>query len=196
MKRLADNLLPHRGELYYFSDVIPRNKSEDYFKQLFSEIRWKQEPVKIFGREIMQPRLTAWYGDVSKPYSYSGITMHPNHWIHPLLDLKSIAEEYAGAECTSALMNLYRDGNDGMGWHRDNEKVLGKEPVIASISLGAVRTFQVRSYKDKKPVISLELQPGSLVIMKGESQLAWEHRVPKTRTLRGARINITFRKIL
>ncbi|MBL7699366.1 MAG: alpha-ketoglutarate-dependent dioxygenase AlkB [Chitinophagaceae bacterium] len=196
MTTLADNLLPYGGELYYYSDVISRAKSEEYFNQLFAEIRWKQEPVKIFGKEILQPRLTAWYGDVTRPYSYSGITMQPNHWIHPLLEIKHLAEKYSGAAATSALMNLYRDGNDGLGWHRDNEKSLGPQPTIASVSLGAPRTFQLRNYKEKKPVISLELQPGSLVVMKGESQIVWEHRIPKSPKFHGARINITFRNIL
>lgn len=196
MTTLENNLLPYGGELYYYQNVISREKSEEFFNQLFAEIRWKQEPVKIFGKEVMQPRLTAWYGDVTRPYSYSGITMQPNHWIHPLLEIKSIAEEYSGTESSSALMNLYRDGDDGLGWHRDNEKSLGATPTIASVSLGAVRTFQLRNYREKKPLISLELQPGSLVIMKGESQQVWEHRVPKTKKARGARINITFRSIL
>jgi alkylated DNA repair dioxygenase AlkB len=195
MKRLDNNILPYGGELYYLPDVIPRDKSNEYFNQLFAEVRWKQEPIKIFGKEIMQPRLTAWYGDIEKPYTYSGLTMEANHWIHPLLEIKSIAEKYSGTDSSSALMNLYRDGNDGLGWHRDNEKVLGATPTIASVSLGASRIFQVRNYKEKKPVFSLELQPGSLVIMKGESQKVWEHRVPKTKKVHGARINITFRTI-
>lgn len=191
----GNNLLPYGGELYYIPNVFTREKSDEYFNQLFTEIRWKQEPIKIFGKEVMQPRLTAWYGDIAKPYSYSGITMAPNHWIHPLLEIKTEAEKYSGSVTTSALLNLYRDGNDGLGWHRDNEKVLGPAPTIASVSLGAVRTFQLRDYKGKKSLISLELQPGSIVIMKGESQKVWEHRVPKSKKAHGARINITFRII-
>jgi alkylated DNA repair dioxygenase AlkB len=143
----------------------------------------------------MQPRLTAWYGDVEKPYAYSGITMAPDQWIHPLIEIKSVADQLSGAESSSALLNLYRDGNDGLGWHRDNEKVLGPTPTIASVSLGAVRSFQLRDYKDKKNLISLELQPGSVVIMRGASQQMWEHRVPKSKKVFGARINITFRII-
>jgi alkylated DNA repair dioxygenase AlkB len=195
MVTLGNNLLPYGGELYYIPDVFAREQGEAYFNQLFTEIRWKQEPIKIFGREVMQPRLTAWYGDVMKPYAYSGITMAPNHWIHPLLEIKSVAEKISGAESSSALLNLYRDGNDGLGWHRDNEKVLGPAPSIASVSLGAVRTFQLRDYKDKKNLISLDLQPGSIVIMRGASQQMWEHRVPKSKKVLGARINITFRWI-
>lgn len=190
----GDNLLPYGGELYYFPDAISREKSDELFNQLFAEIKWKQEPVKIFGREVMQPRLTSWYGD--KPYTYSGITMQPNHWIHPLLEIKSIAEKFSGSGSSSALLNLYRNGDDGMGWHRDNERSLGAMPVIASVSLGAERVFQVRDYRDKKPVISLELKSGSIVVMKGETQKVWEHRIPKTKKFRDARINITFRSIV
>lgn len=195
MVTLGKNLLPYGGELYYFPNVFTREQSDEYFNQLFTEIRWKQEPIKIFGKEVMQPRLTAWYGDITKPYAYSGITMAPNHWIHPLLEIKSVADKYSGAESSSALLNLYRDGNDGLGWHRDNEKVLGPAPTIASVSLGAVRTFQLRDYKGKDKLISIELEPGSIVIMKGASQQMWEHRVPKSKKIFGARINITFRII-
>jgi alkylated DNA repair dioxygenase AlkB len=195
MVTLGNNLLPFGGELYYVPNVFTREKSDEYFNQLFTEIRWKQEPIKIFGKEVMQPRLTAWYGDVEKPYAYSGITMAPDHWIHPLIEIKSVADQLSGAESSSALLNLYRDGNDGLGWHRDNEKVLGPTPKIASVSLGAVRSFQLRDYKDKKNLISLELQPGSVVIMRGASQQMWEHRVPKSKKVFGARINITFRII-
>lgn len=195
MVKQGRNLLPYGGELYYVPDVLSKEQSDVFFNQLFTEIRWKQEPIRIFGKEVMQPRLTAWYGDMEKPYAYSGITMAPNHWIHPLLEIKKVAERYADVESTSALLNLYRDGNDGLGWHRDNEKVLGPVPVIASVSLGTARTFQLRDYADKKNLISLELQPGSLVIMKGESQKAWEHRIPKSSKVHGARINITFRVI-
>ena len=189
------NLLPFGGEVYYIPNVFAKEKSDEYFNQLFTEIRWKQEPIKIFGKEVMQPRLTAWYGAIDKSYAYSGITMQPNHWIHPLLEIKSVAEKYSGSSATSALMNLYRDGNDGLGWHRDNEKVLGPAPTIASVSLGTVRTFQLRHYKDKSNLISIDLEPGSLVIMKGESQQIWEHRIPKSKKVHGARINITFRAI-
>jgi len=193
MVTLGNNLLPYGGELYYIPNVFTREESDEYFNELFTEIRWKQEPIKIFGKEVMQPRLTAWYGDIAKPYAYSGITMAANHWIHPLLKIKSVADNLSGAESSSALLNLYRDGNDALGWHRDNEKVLGPTPTIASVSLGAVRTFQLRDYKDKKNLISLDLLPGSVVIMKGASQQAWEHRIPKEKRVAGARINITFR---
>lgn len=195
MKNLGDNLLPSGGEVYYIPNVFSHELAEQYFRLLLDGIRWKQEPVRIFGREILQPRLTSWYGDAGKSYTYSGLTMKANQWMYPLQEIKSIADEIAGAASTSALLNLYRNGNDGLGWHRDNEKMLGPAPVIASVSLGEPRTFQMRNYQDKKQVISMELEPGSLLIMKGASQKEWEHRVPKTKKTRRPRINITFRTI-
>lgn len=190
------NLLPSDGEVYYYPAVFSEAERNEYFNILFSGIRWKQEPVKIFGREILQPRLTAWYGDPDKSYTYTGLTMQADQWVHPLIDIKKIADQYSGVESTSALLNLYRDGNDGLGWHRDNEKMLGTEPVIASVSLGAPRLFQLRNYHNKQQVISIELEPGSLLIMKGASQKNWEHRVPKSKNEHGARINITFRRVI
>ena len=189
------NLLPSGGEVYYIPGVFSRDESNEYFNELFSDVRWKQEPVKIFGREMMQPRLTAWHGDTDKPYTYSGLTMEAAAWIQPLMRMKKVADEYSGVVSTSALLNLYRDGNDGLGWHRDNEKMLGPTPVIASISLGAERIFKLRRYDDKKEVIAIVLDPGSLLIMKGKSQQCWEHCVPKSKSVSGARINVTFRQL-
>jgi len=195
MVTLGNNLLPYGGELYYIPDVFTRKQSDTYFNQLFTEIRWKQEPIKIFGKEVLQPRLTAWYGDVEKPYAYSGISMTPDHWIHPLLEIKSVAEKYSGVESTSALLNLYRDGNDGLGWHRDNEKELGDTPVIGSVSFGSTRKFQFRNYKTKKDLKSVELTNGSFLLMRGRTNHFWEHQVPKTAQVVNERINITFRVI-
>jgi alkylated DNA repair dioxygenase AlkB len=195
MQYSGKNLLPAGGEAYYFPGVFDRSTSDYYFNELSTGIRWKQEPVKLFGKEIMQPRLTAWYGDMDKPYEYSGLKMETNEWIQPLIEIKKIADEYAGTVSSSVLLNLYRDGNDGLGWHRDNEKMLGPQPVIASVSLGATRLFQFRNYRTKDQLISIELESGSLLIMKGDSQKEWEHRVPKRRQDVGARINLTFRSV-
>ena len=104
------NLLPSGGEVYYIPGVFSRDESNEYFNELFSDVRWKQEPVKIFGREMMQPRLTAWHGDTDKPYTYSGLTMEAAAWIQPLMRMKKVADEYSGVVSTSALLNLYRDG--------------------------------------------------------------------------------------
>ncbi len=195
MERLH-SLIPYGGEVYYLPGVFSSEQNEEYFRLLVRNISWKQEPIRLFGKEIMQPRLTAWYGDTNKPYTYSGITMNALEWIPPLHEIKETADALSGSVSGSALLNLYRDGNDGLGWHRDNEKMLGPTPVIASVSLGASRIFQIRNYQDKEEVVSVLLEPGSLLIMKGATQQNWEHRIPKTKKAQGARINITFRSVI
>ena len=142
---------------------------------------------------MMQPRLTAFYGDPAKPYSYSGITMQVKPWNEGLLAIKNKIEEVAGVTFTGVLLNQYRNGLDSMGWHRDNEKELGINPVIGSVSFGATRKFQFRNFTEKKKLQSLELSNGSFLLMKGSTQHAWEHRVPKSREDIGIRINLTFR---
>ena len=144
------NVLLYNGDVFLYTHYFSTQESERYFKTLLEQIHWKQEPIKIFGKEVMQPRLTAWYGDSDKPYSYSGIKMHPYAWTTALREIKQKIETIAGVTFTSALLNLYRNGHDSMGWHRDNEKELGDTPVIGSVSFGAKRTFQFRDYKIKK----------------------------------------------
>ncbi len=144
---------------------------------------------------IMQPRLTAWYGDPDKKYSYSGITMAPTNWTTPLMAIKSRVDDCAGVQFNSVLLNYYRDGKDSMGWHRDNEKELGLNPVIASVTFGASRNFQLRHYRDKKSLVQVSLQHGSLLLMKGATQHFWEHQLPKTTKVMSPRLNMTFRVI-
>ena len=189
------NILPYQGEAYLYPNFFTKAESEGYFKELLNNIAWKQEPIKIFGQQVMQPRLTAWYGNSDKPYTYSGITMQPQIWTSALIAIKEKIETVAGVEFTSALLNLYRDGKDSMGWHRDNEKELGPNPVIGSVSFGAGRIFKLRLYKDKNISKSLELGDGSFLLMQGETQHYWEHGVAKTNKDVGPRINITFRVI-
>jgi alkylated DNA repair dioxygenase AlkB len=189
------NLLPKDGEVYYYPDFFTKEESDRLFQELKTRVNWKQEPIKIFGREVMQPRLTAWYGDDDKPYSYSGITMHPEPWT-PALDLiKERIEEVSGTRFTSALLNYYRNQQDSMGWHRDNEKELGPNPIIGSVSFGEAREFQFRHYYDKSIKQALLLTHGSFLLMKGSTQHYWEHALPKRSRVLGGRINLTFRKI-
>ena len=189
-------LLPFNGDVLYKEHFFTAVESDAHFKHLVEDIAWKQEPIKIFGRQVMQPRLTAWYGDSGKSYSYSGITMQPNGWTGQLLQIKKRVETIAGVHFTSALLNYYRNGQDSMGWHRDNEKELGTNPVIGSVSFGASRNFQLRYYADKTLIKNIPLTHGSFLLMRGETQHFWEHRVPKTSKPTGARINITFRVIV
>jgi alkylated DNA repair dioxygenase AlkB len=143
----------------------------------------------------MQPRLTAWYGDPDKYYEYSGITMHPKKWTNTLLEIKHRIETLSPVTFNSALLNQYRHEKDSVGWHRDNEKSLGINPVIGSVSFGASRNFLFRHYADKTVRHSVELTHGSLLLMQGQTQHCWEHSIPKQTAATGPRINITFRKI-
>jgi len=188
-----NNLLPYKGEAYLYPHFFNVAESAALFKELREAIQWKQEPIKIYGKEVMQPRLTAWYGDSDKFYSYSGVTMQPLPWTPALITIKQKIEAVCTVIFTSALLNLYRDGNDSMGWHRDNEKELGINPVIGSVSFGAARIFKLRDYNNKSVSRSIALTGGSFLLMQGETQHYWEHAVAKTSKQLGERINITFR---
>lgn len=190
------NLLPFDGEVYLFPALFSAAESNALYELLSANIQWKQEPIVIFGREIMQPRLTAWYGDEQKPYSYSGITMHPHAWTKELLGIKHRIESVSNHTFTSALLNFYRNGSDSMGWHKDNEKELGINPVIGSVSFGAERTFCLKHGKEKKLSQKVVLRSGSFLLMKGVTQHHWLHSIPKEPKITQGRINITFRAII
>jgi alkylated DNA repair dioxygenase AlkB len=190
------NLLPFQGEVYFYPDFFSLEEADLNFKQLQEGLAWQQEPIWMFGKQILQPRLTALYGDPKVPYRYSGIEMQALPFTAELERIKQRLEEFAQHEFTHVLCNYYRDGQDSMGWHRDNEPVLGRNPKIASITFGASRSFQLRPYNEKEPKMNLELSHGSLLLMEGESQHYWEHQLPKTKKIQEPRINLTFRKLL
>lgn len=167
-----------------------------FYNGLLHDISWKQEPIVIFGKRVMQPRLTAWHGDAGIAYRYSGITMQPEPWTRMLAEIKNRLEGSAGVTFNSVLLNLYRDGQDSMGWHRDDEKELGKNPVIGSVSFGDTRTFMIRHAKDRSLKTSVNITNGSFLLMAGEMQHHWMHSIPKTAKPAGVRINLTFRKII
>ena len=153
----------------------------------------------MYGQRIAVPRLTAWFGDPRATYSYSGITMTPEAWTPLLLELKSLVEPKAlGTPFNSVLLNLYRDGNDSVSWHSDDEPELGTNPVIASVSLGQARTFRLKHKRDDSiPPVEIELTHGSLLVMSGALQHFWKHQLPKRKSKSlGPRINLTFRRIL
>lgn len=189
------NLIPHHGVAHLYEDFFNAEEARLLALELTEQVPWKQEPIRMFGKEVMQPRLTCWYSDPGVAYSYSGISMKSLTWNKTLLSIKSRIEPVAGVSFTGALLNLYRDGHDSMGWHRDNEKVLGHNPVIGSVSFGATRLFQFRDYDTKSEIVTLNLSNGSLLIMSGETQHYWQHRIPKQARLAAPRINITFRVI-
>lgn len=183
------------AELIYIHNFYSTEKANYYFEFLKNNIEWQHDFITIFGKTFKQPRLTALYANNNHSYKYSNITMSPKIFTKELLDIKLDIEQTANHQFTSVLLNLYRDGNDSNGWHADNEKELGKNPVIASLSLGAQRMFHFKHRKllDQKHKIILE--HGSLLLMKGEMQHFWLHQIPKTKKDVGKRINLTFRTI-
>lgn len=187
--------LPH-SDIIYYPNLWSLNEANILFEELKNEIKWQHDHITLFGKTHLQPRLTSWYGDEEKVYSYSGITMYPHDWIKPLIAIKDKIEPLTQVKFNSVLLNLYRDGKDSMGWHSDNEKELGKKPVIASVSFGAPRRFLLKP-RDKKDNTRKEiiLNHGSLLIMAGDTQEYWLHQIPKTRNAMTARINLTFRVI-
>lgn len=172
-------------------------QTSDFMRCLLQEIQWRQETITLWGKSYPQPRLSAWYGDADNRYAYSGVVLEPQPWTDTLLRIKADIEHLTGDRFNSVLLNLYRNEHDSVGWHSDAEPELGKMPVIASLSLGATRTFRFRhkKRKDLKPV-SIELTDGSLLLMAGTTQRFWQHTVTKEREPRGPRINLTFRTIL
>jgi len=168
-----------------------------YMQALLDEIAWRQEKIVLWGRQHLQPRLSAWYGDAGSSYSYSGITLEPQPWTATLLRIKNDIEQTTGHRFNSVLLNLYRSERDGMGWHSDDEAELGFNPVIASLSFGETRIFRFRhrTKKHEKP-ISLGLTTGSLLVMAGTTQKFWRHAVDKENEPKGPRINLTFRYII
>ena len=183
------------AELEYFPNFLNKEKADLLLEKLLKEVPWQQQNIKLFGKEIPQPRLTAFYAEQGISYTYSGLQLKPNSFSTELWELKQKTQELSGYDFNTCLANLYRHGNDSMGWHADDEKVLGKNPVIASISLGGIRRFQFKHKTNKDLKESIELQHGSLLIMKGSMQHFWKHQLPKTKKEVAARINLTFRKI-
>ncbi|MCQ6959517.1 alpha-ketoglutarate-dependent dioxygenase AlkB family protein [Mucilaginibacter aquariorum] len=179
----------------YRPNFFTRDESTGLMQKLKATIAWKQETIQMYGKLLNTPRLTAWYGDNSKTYAFSGNKYHPFPWTAELLFIKQRVEQAAGLAFNSVLLNDYRNGNDSVAWHADDEPELGINPVIASVSFGQVRRFDVRHKQNHKLKYSVELENGSLLIMKGDLQHNWEHQVPKSVKTMKERINLTFRMI-
>lgn len=177
----------HRG-------VFHRVEHERLFRSLQRETPWEQHRIKVYGRCMLAPRLSAWYGDPGAVYTYSGARLEPLPWTPALLAIKATVEKLAETSFNSALLNQYRDGRDSVGWHSDAETELGPNPIIGSVSLGAIRRFEFQ-HKKTKARYALALEPGSVLIMAGPTQHYWRHQLPKTRQTVGARINITLRAV-
>ena len=183
------------SDITYYPNFMDASLANDYFSLLKKNTPWQQDDIKVFGKVYAQPRLTALYANNDKPYSYSNITMKPYKFSKELKTLKEKIETIAQCNFTTCLLNLYRDGKDSNGWHADNEKELGRNPVIASISLGAPRYFHLKHISIPDAKHKMLLEHGSLLLMQGETQHFWKHQIPKTAKPIGERINLTFRVI-
>lgn len=184
------------GDIRLVSHFLPKSRADAYFEKLVDAVGWEQHEIRIGGKTLASPRLSAWYGDPGAHYSYSGLSLEPRPWSPVMRELKTQVERESGRRFNSVLLNLYRDGGDSMGWHSDDEPELGERPVIASVSLGATRRFRLRHKKrpDLEPVV-VGLEHGSLLIMKGETQRCWKHQLPKSRRVSEPRLNLTFRSV-
>jgi len=185
------------ADVVHVPDFLPLAVADRLLAALGGEIAWTQHRVRVFGREHPCPRLSAWYGDPHAVYRYSGQTLAPEPWTPALAELRARVEAFCAERFDGVLLNLYRDGRDGMGWHSDDERELGPAPTIASVSLGEARRFQLRHrVRRDLPVATLPLAHGSLLVMRGATQRHWRHGVPKTRRAVGARLNLSFRCVL
>ncbi|GAA4230617.1 alpha-ketoglutarate-dependent dioxygenase AlkB [Postechiella marina] len=185
----------NNGEYLYIPDFYDKIEADSYLNTFIENIKWKQESMNMYGKQIPFPRLTSWYGDSDKPYSFSGITLQPHPWSKELLEIKKDIEPKSGVQFNSVLLNRYRNGNDSISWHTDAEKELGENPIIASVNFGAERKFQLKHIETNEKV-EIVLKHGSLLIMMGELQHYWKHQVPKTKKVQAERVNLTFRVIL
>jgi len=183
------------GSLVLFDEAF-RNDSARLFAGLMRETDWQQHQLVLFGRRIAAPRLSAWYGEPDCHYRYSGLQLRAQPFTPALAEIRARVAALAGSDFDSVLLNLYRDGNDGMSWHSDDEPELGAAPLIASVSLGAARRFLLRRRDGSGESVALDLADGSLLLMLPPLQRHWRHSVPKTRRLVGPRINLTWRQIL
>ena len=183
------------AELALWPQWLSVSVADQWLTQLTEQTPWQQPQVRIFGRHVAVPRLVAWYGDAEACYRYSGLTHQPLPWTPLLAQIRAQVEQAAGQSLNGVLLNYYRDGQDSMGWHSDDEAELGVNPLIASLNLGGTRRFDLRRKGQNRIEHSLDLQHGSLLVMRGATQHHWQHQVAKTRASCAPRLNLTFRLI-
>ena len=193
-ENFVKNLLPKEGIVNYYGKIFTQLQANNFFERLMTTIEWKNDEAVIFGKHIITKRKVAWYGDANFDYTYSNITKKALPWSKELLELKEATEEKAGERFNSCLLNLYHNGLEGMAWHSDGEKDLKLHGAIASLSFGAERKFEFK-HKQTKETVSLTLENGSLLVMKGATQTNWLHRLPPTKLITKPRVNLTFRTI-
>lgn len=180
----------------YYPNFFTKEKADELYDLLYKNTPWQQDIITVYGKNHQQPRLTALYGNEGKPYKYSNIIMNPHPWNPTLIHIKELVEDKANHNFTTVLLNMYRNEKDSNGWHADNEKELGRNPIIASVSLGEERTFQIKHNTNKDAKLNLILEHGSLILMKEGSQIHYKHQIPKATNPKKTRINLTFRTIL
>jgi alkylated DNA repair dioxygenase AlkB len=191
------NLLPYDGIVNYHGPILTSCEAQDYLEALLTTVPWKSDEAVIYGKHIVTARKVAWYGDSEYSYTYSGTTKIALPWTKEMRALKRLVEEKIGCSFNSCLCNLYHDGSEGMSWHSDDEKALGKNTTIGSLSLGAERKFSFRhKRRSDRNTISIQLEDGTLLVMKDTTQTFWQHSVPKTAKITTPRINLTFRTIV
>ncbi len=183
------------AEIIYYPQFFDKEQADSIFTELLQQIDWRQDSITVYGKTHPQPRLTALYGNEGKTYSYSNIKMFPQPWNSLLQKIKYFIEATTECQFTTVLLNQYRDGKDSNGWHADDEKELGLNPIIASVSFGAERVFQLKHNTIPDLKKNIVLEHGSLLVMKGSTQHFWKHQIPKTTQAVGTRINLTFRTI-
>jgi alkylated DNA repair dioxygenase AlkB len=193
-KKITLNL--PQAQVEYYPQFYGKSLGHNYFDTLMQQTDWREDTITVFGKTYLQPRKTALYGEANRSYSYSGITMVPHPFTPLLLEIKEAVEATANTRFTTVLLNLYRDGNDSNGWHSDDERELGDDPVIASLSLGGDRMFYLKHKKDAAFTQRILLQHGSLLVMGPGTQINYKHQLPKTNKTVAPRINLTFRKLI
>jgi len=189
------NLLPRDGTVNYYGAILPKQQADDYFERLMSAIAWKNDEVFILGKHIVTPRKMAWYADREFTYTYSNTSRKALAWTQELLELKALVEHKLNEQFNSCLLNLYHSGEEGVSWHSDGERYLKHHGAIASLSFGAERAFWFKHKQTGEKVVQV-LDHGSLLVMKGATQIYWRHSLPKTKKIKAPRINLTFRIIV
>jgi len=185
------------ASLVYFPHALSAGEADALLEYCLLKLPWRQDSLTIGGKRVAIPRLQNWFGDPEAQYSYSGLALTPLPWTAQILQIRDLAEVIAGQSFNAVLANYYRNGRDSVGWHSDDERELGPKPVIASVSLGTTRVFEMRHRYDKSlKTLRLPLTHGSVLVMKGETQQFWRHQLPKDEEITKPRVNLTFREIL
>ncbi len=192
----SQSIIEHLGNVVYYDNFISTKEASCLYKNLEQNLDWLQFPITIFGKTYLQPRLIAFEGDVDVSYSYSKTTLKALGWSSEVAAIKQRCEQLTQKRYNCVLINYYRDGNDSMGWHSDDEKELGSSPSIASVSIGAERFINFRRREDHQQKLKLCLSNGSLLHMAGATQTYWQHQIAKSKRVQHGRINLTFRNIL